>query len=200
MCVLLTLLVCLPRGLTSLRGMFTRFLYFCVSFCVCLWFSFLLCIYLSFSILALSVYESFFFTLSLSLSLWSSHSKTPDLTLEVLLVNHTWSLPRVWTLFLGMHALPRSDSFANDPWLLAAPAQELWFTWGDIQFKTTQTFATFLSWKQLTVAVSNFFLSRFLLLRTPPPLFLWLLSSHKQWRFTAKRMMGVWRARCKIVQ
>lgn len=69
--------VCLLSGLTSLGGMFTRFLFFRVSFCVCLSdFSPSMCLCLLH--LPFSICPSVYVSVSLVLPL-----KTPDLTLRV---------------------------------------------------------------------------------------------------------------------
>lgn len=74
LCVCAANVVCLPSGLTSLGGMFTRFLFFCVSFCVRLSDFLHPCVFLLHLSFCPSVYVSFSLVLPL---------RTPDLTLEV---------------------------------------------------------------------------------------------------------------------
>lgn len=203
MCVLLTLFVCLLSGLTSLRGMFTRFLSSASPpVFVSLWFSPSMCLSLYFSPPSLSICPSVY--VSFSFGPPTQNSRFNSEGVFFWLITLGIFPPRVWTLFLGgvlFLDLGAGESHANYPgyWLLQHRSCDL----HEVTFSSNaQTFATFF-WKTINSAAFSsaslsctfFFLSCY----TTPSLFLWLLSSHKQRRFTAKRMKGVWGTTGKIV-
>lgn len=109
LCVCAANAVCLPSGLTSLGGMFTRFRFFRVSFCVRLSDFLHPCVsllHLSFSICP-SAYVSFSLVLPL---------KTPDLTLKVFFF---WLItlgifPAFERSFLCVRVIPRSLSVMQE--------------------------------------------------------------------------------------
>lgn len=122
-------------------------------------------------------------------------------------VNHTWNFPRFLnasssanTFLLDLLLGCRRDCALIIPPVIGFPKHRS-CDLHEVTFSSnTQTFATFFSGKQLTVPLSLLPLSLslpyllfFPLARhrsLPASLFLWLLSSHKQTRFTAKRMKG----------
>lgn len=157
--------------------MFARFLSF-----ICLWFSPSTC--LSFTFIPLSVCPSLVLPLI-----------NPDLTLKVFCfffpVNHTWSLPHVWALlFLGsapssMCVQERVALIIPSYWLLQHAGAVIYMRWHSVQtHRPSQPF----SGKQLTAPLSALLPCTLLFSpqRSSSTLFLWLLSSHKHRRFTAK--------------
>lgn len=155
LCVCAANVVCLPSGLTSLGGMFTRFLFFCVSFCVRLSDFLHPCVFLLHLSFCPSVYVSFSLVLPL---------RTPDLTLEVFLcffflVNHTWNLPCVWTLFPWRRVVPRSLRVMQERVTLIIPVigfsnaeAVIYMRWHSVQ--TCRPSQPFFSGKQLTALLS----------------------------------------------
>lgn len=112
LCVCAANAVCLPCGLTSLGGMFTRFRFFCVSFCVCLCDFLHPCV--SLLRLSFSVCPSAYVSFSLVLPL-----KTPDLTLKdffffVLFLITLGIFPAFERSFLCMRVIPRSLSVMQE--------------------------------------------------------------------------------------
>lgn len=121
--------------------------------------------------------------------------ETPDLTLEVLLVNHTWNLPQCLN---ATSSAARSSSTEGVALMIPVIGffQRRSRDLHEVTFSSNeQTFATLFSFsgKQLTLLLALLVTSFY-----PPaslhhsPLFFWLLSLHKQRRFTAKWVKGVW--------
>lgn len=135
--------------------------------------------------------------LSMCLFLWSSHSKTPDLTPKVFWLITLGIFPAFERSSSAAHsssisACGAGESHANYPsyWLLQHRGCDLH---GVTFSSNVQTFATFF-WKTIKSAAfstASLLYPLFLLLHHSLALFLWLLSSHKQRRFTARRLRGV---------
>lgn len=145
----------------------------------------------------------FFFSLYLPLCLcvFSFGPPTQDsrFNSEGFLVNHTWNLPLSLNALPRQRVLPRSVRAVQERVPLIIPVigfsnaeAVIYMRWHSVQ--TCRPLQPF-SGKQLTAPLSRLPPSHtlFFSLATPLPLslFLWLLSSHKQRRFTAKRVRGV---------
>lgn len=175
--------------------MFTRFLFFRVSFCVCLSDFLHPCVsllHLSSSLYLPLCLCVFFFGPPTRNSRFNSEGFFFFFWLITLGIFPAFERSSLAARSSSISACDAGESHANYPgyWLLQSRGCDL----HEVTFSSNvQTFATFF-WKTINSSAfssTSLLYPLFLSLHHSLSLFLWLLSSHKQGRFTAKRVRAV---------